>query len=267
MISAGQRREFGKGVAIIVLIAALLTAAFSWLADRPDEWTWVFRVGAPILVVSALGVFLWIHFRPDEAPDYLREYVAWYFDRGGFCFQLVARVEEGICFLDAYFQNKYERPCVGRIVLRPGSGLLGLVGYHPDPKAISVALEIPCGPAAFGVATVALPIPSSLQGTRQKYEIGASVDYPEGHGRLLRFRDGEVIRTNAQFGNSFATAVTVAGALGGAIVISRPATLTIDLPVGVAEDTPEYSKPEIKTFWQLGDPILHALPILPGHKH
>jgi hypothetical protein len=46
------------------------------------------------------------------------------------------------------------------------------------------------------------------------------------------------------------------------IVISRPATVTIELPLGVAEDTPEYAKPEIATLWQLGDPPLKHTPAL-----
>src|SRR5262249_32151751 len=139
-------------------------------------------------------------------------------------------------------------PCVGRIALRPARGFfLGRGKMEP------IAIEIKCEPAAFGTAKVAIPIPSELQGKRQSFDVGASVHYPNGKGRTPRFRDGIVLRANSDFGNAFATALTVAGALTGSIVWATPAKVTLDLPGGVSQDVANGSKPETKTLWKLGD--------------
>jgi len=245
-------REFLKVIMVLVIMAALLAAALAWISERPDQRTLMFRFGSPIVAILALVVFLRIHFRRDEVPDYLRQMCGGYFDRGGFCFSFAAYDVDGICFLDAFFQNKYERPCVGRIALRPAKDFFG------RRKIDAITYEISCEAAAFGVARVPLPLPLAVQGKRQKFEVGASVHYPEGKGRMLRFRDGAVIRTNSNFGNSFGTALQVAGAMGGTLVLTRPASATVSLPIGVAEEIPDGIEPEVKTFWRLGDPPLEV---------
>lgn len=243
-------QEFLKGVCVLVIFVGAIVAAIAWFVDRPDQLTRALRVGCPAAAVGGCVAFLLVHFRRDKVPDYLHQHLGGYFDRGGFCFAFTASVEDGVCWLDAFFQNRYDRPCVGRIALRPARGLFG----RRDIEAITY--EVRCDPGAFGVARVPLPIPATQQGKRQKFEVGASVQYPEGKGQMLRFRDGAVIRTNSNFGNTFGTALTVAGALGGVLVISRPESVTIDLPICVAEDVPGSLKAETKTLWKLGVPAL-----------
>lgn len=51
----------------------------------------------------------------------------------------------------------------------------------------------------------------------------------------------------------------LAGAAGGAMVLSKPATVTIDLPAGVGENVPDGLTPEIETLWKLGDPPLENI--------
>lgn len=75
----------------------------------------------------------------------------------------------------------------------------------------------------------------------------------------MRFHDGVFLRSNTNFGNSFGTALTIAGAATGSLVLSKPATTTIDLPVGVAEDIPDDLPPEITTLWRLGEPSLERV--------
>jgi len=246
-------REFLKVMCVLVIGAGAIAAGVAWMDDRPSQLTWMFRLGSPVVALVGLVGFLLIHFRRDKVPDYLYQFCGGFFDRGGFCFTFGARSEDGICFVDAYFQNRHERPCIGRLALRPARGFFG----HRPIEAITY--EIHCGSAAFGVARMPVPIAAAMQGKRQTFEVGASVDYPQGKGRALRFRDGIVIRANSNFGNAFGTALTVVGALGGTLVLSKPATLSIDLPVGVAEDTPEDLKPEIQTLWKIGDPPLQRI--------
>jgi len=75
------------------------------------------------------------------------------------------------------------------------------------------------------------------------------------NGRL-RFHDGILLRANSKFGNAFGNALTLAGAMGGTIVLSTPATVMLDLPVGVSQSVPDQLAPELKTLWKLGDPPL-----------
>ena len=115
-------------------------------------------------------------------------------------------------------------------------------------KIETITFEIPCQSAAFGVARIPIPIAKELQGKRQSFEVGASVDYPEGRGRRVRYFDGIFLRTNAKFGNSFGTALVVAGALTGSIVMTRPAKTTVLFPAGVAE---EYSRDPSGNVYEL----------------
>ncbi len=48
--------------------------------------------------------------------------------------------------------------------------------------------------------------------------------------------------------------ITVAGALGGTIVLSTPATATVLLPTDAAEELPGNSESSTKLIWKLGDP-------------
>jgi hypothetical protein len=244
--------ESTKAVCGLLMIVGVIAAWLAWTADRPDETTWGFRIGGPIMAILALGLFLKLQFRADLEHDYLRPLTGTYFNRDGFCFAFVVTAVDGIAFMDAYFQTQYDRPSLGRIALRPAASGF----FMTRAKIDSMTFEIECPPAGFGFARIAIPIPEKLQGKRQSFEVGASVRYPEGKGRRIRFHDGLFLRSNADFGNSFGTALTVVGAATGSIVLSKPATATIDLPSGVTEDIPYNLASETKILWQMGEPAL-----------
>jgi hypothetical protein len=52
----------------------------------PEQWhelatnLSIMRYGCPVLCVLAMAIFLKIHFRADEVPDYLRQQVGTYFN-------------------------------------------------------------------------------------------------------------------------------------------------------------------------------------------
>jgi hypothetical protein len=254
-------REALKVLCVVVFMFAAPAAALGWF-DRADGAVSLFlRYGCPVLAVLGIAGFLRIHFRADLAPDYLHHHVGTYFNRGGFCFGFRTSVVGRICYLEILFQNQQDEPCVGCIALRPARGFfLGRANMEP------IAIEIRSEPAAFGTAKVGFSIPSELQGKRQSFEVGASVHYPSGKGHTLRFRDGIVLRANSDFGNAFATALTVVGALSGSIVWTTPARVMLDLPSGVVQDGADGYGPEIRTLWKLGDEPREPAELAAGQK-
>lgn len=245
--------ESFKAVCALVMCVAGIVAAVCFFHDRPDATVWTTAAIATVTALGALGILLALHFRRDLAPDYLLQTVGEYFNRGGFCFGFRPRVVDGVCWLDACYQNQHESPCVGRIALRPAKGF-----FLTRARIEAITFEIPCEGGAFGFVSLPVGLPPEVQGKLQSFEVGASVEYPEGRGRRLRFRDGIFLRTNANFGRGFQTALTVAGALGGAIVWSSPATVAIPLPGGVAGELTNPESPIYETWWRPGDPPLGA---------
>jgi hypothetical protein len=243
-------REALKVLCVVVLMFAAPAAAVAWIDDQTGLIITILRYACPVFAVLAIATFLKLHFRADEMPDYLRREIGTYFNRGGLCFNFRATAIEGVCYLDVHFQNQTDAPCLGRIALRPARGF-----FLGRAKMDTILVEVSCDPAAYGVARVPIPIPANLQGKRHSFEVGASVDYPQGKGRLLRFHDGIALRANSRFGNAFGTTLMVAGAMTGQIVIASPATVTLDLPANVAEQVSDGQNPEVKTLWRLGDPL------------
>ena len=240
-----------KAFGSLVLIVASVIAAVVWSENHPTSTTWILRVSMTLIAILSLAALLALHFRRDLAHDYLRDISGRYFNRGGFCFSFSAVVVDGVCQLQAFYQNQYKRPCMGRIALRPAKGF-----WLTRAKIKALSFKIPCEAAAFGVATLPIPVPRELLGKRQSFEVGAAVVYPKGKGRRLRFRDGIFLRTNTEFDRSFETALVLAGALTGHIVWHRPATTTIQLPDSAAEHLPENAASSVKAVWKRGDPPL-----------
>ncbi len=189
-----------------------------------------------------------LHFRRNEAPDYLRRVADGYFNRGGFCFAVGTEVMDGVCRVVVHFQNQRDAACVGQVAIRPARTFL--LGRADLP---SVAVRICCPPAAYGIARVPLPVPAAFQGQRQAFEVGASVSHPDGRGRQVRFRDGTLLRANADFGNAVGTTLTVASALIGRVHYESPAAVTLQLPVGVADELPVGLATDVETMWEWGD--------------
>ncbi|HKD37940.1 MAG TPA: hypothetical protein VKB78_14105 [Pirellulales bacterium] len=108
-----------------------------------------------------------------------------------------------------------------------------------------------CG--AFGVARAEIPMPLSYQGRVQKFELGASAEYPSGKGRTLRFGDAIPLRTNEQFVNVRQTLASAVMLAGGGILLHRPAYAKLLVPRGVSPDDPCDSRIDAETLWRIGD--------------
>ena len=238
-----------------LILAGGLVAFLTWMIDRPDALIWSFRIGGA--VTAALGVFLFLKacVLKDVESDYLRLIQKHYFRRDGFCFTSVVTAEEGVAVMKVYFQSQYDQPSVARVALRPSRRL-----FLARPAIFPIIFEIDCPPAGVGVARIAFSIPHDLQGQLQSFEVGLSVQYPHGKGQRVRFHEGLLLRTNANFGDSFSTGLTIIAACVGILTLSRLATAKIKLPVGVAGELSVPSEPEVIVLWQLGDRDLRNIP-------
>jgi hypothetical protein len=240
--------SFKATCALLLIIASLVTAG-AWYADQPGQTAWIVRFVAPAVGLLALAVLLLVHFRRDRVPDFLLAEVGNYFNHRGFCFLISAEEADGVCYVLAWFQNQYERACVAQIELRPQREFwLTRTGIE------RIVLDVDCEAAAFGLASRPIELPEKMLGKVHAFDVSASVKYPHGKGRRLRFNDGALLRTTSGLGNAFRTSLTFFGALAGHIVWMTPARVKIQLPQQAARVLPSASRTEVETFWRLGDP-------------
>ncbi len=249
--SAARMNESIKAVLGLVIAACALIGIIAWLPGATNEVSstmWSLRIGCPILGLISLVPLIWAQRRKDKVPDFLSRVTARYFERDGFCFTLVPYATNGECAMHVYFQNRYDQPCSAQILMRGSSGLLS-----GRPDISDIALGISCGPAEFGRSSIPWSIPSELQGKTISLSVYAGVKYPFGRGTLLRFRDG--MRVGAVGMDTWREGLQVAGALVGALVISRPARVKLNLPLGVSTAAQGSVAADTKSIWRLGDPI------------
>ena len=240
-----------KAVCQLMLLATPFVALSAWTSSATGT-VWFFRISSLIVFVGAATLLLRLRYRKDLAPDYLRAKFGNYFNRDGFCFVVDASERDGACWLNVHFQNQYDRSCRAWVALRPAKSK----SSRPEEELISI--EINCGRGAFGVASYPVAVPNELQGQPGLYDVGASVYYDEGKRKRLRFFDGQLFRTNANFRNAAANAMTVAGAVGGAIVFSMPDRVNVTYPDNLANIIDDDMGVQVTTNWQLGGPPLES---------
>ena len=247
-----RSREALRVFLALVLIASLIAAAIGWANDKPDEQTWLLRVGGLVAALAAIAGFLMLTGRCDEVPDYLFDRCGKYFDRDSFCFSFVLGAGDRVATLRAWFQNRCDRPCSARIHLRPKRGLLGRAKFPP------VEVHVSCQPAAFGFVDQPLAIPAGWAGKTIEFEVGVSVEWPESRGQTLRFRDGIPVRTDAEFRNRMGCLLSSLGLLGGMLVISRAPGVKLQLPSETLGELPPGLESTQETIWRLDDPPLET---------
>ena len=238
-----------KAVTALFVLVFLIASVVAWtdVAWTP-VWKWALRFVFPATAAGVLVLLCWAEFRKDKAPDFLGKRSKVFFERKGFCFTLRTDREDDTCVLEMAFQNRFERACRARVAMKPSAGF-----FLTRPKIEGMALDVECGPAAFGVARAAFPVPRQYQGKEVSFDLGANVDYPHGRGRMLRYREGLTVGP-ARFSSYGGLLLTLIALPGGAVVISRPAHGSITLPMGVKEELPGDMPIKVETLWQLGDP-------------
>jgi hypothetical protein len=219
--------------------------AMLWFAAMPRErnsLTWVFVAAGTMLF--ALAVYKMIRLERkevDEAPDFLTPMFGKFFERDGFCFAPVFVDEQGEGMLMLYYQSRYLNPSNATVALHPKAAL--------DP----IRIDIPCGPAEFGVVRLPIRIPTSAQGRNVKFTVGAAAHYPQGRGRTVRFKGGLEAGAFNSLGGGLSAGVAAFAALGGTFVSAAKVTLL--MPSGVCDNAPASAAPEQETIWKWGDPV------------
>ncbi|HEV7280460.1 MAG TPA: hypothetical protein VGN57_09640 [Pirellulaceae bacterium] len=230
--SAGAAATFG-----------VIGAASVWLAGPNAQLPWGYHVVFSLLIVWAVALLTSIVVRKDHVPDLLGTIAKnGYYTCEGFCFAFAFEARDGVAFLRVWFQNQYERPCVAEIGLCPTPRLL-----RRAPRFECVGLRVECGPAAMGVATLAMPVPADLQGKSLLFDVGASVKYPQGGGRRLRMYVGLPVYWSARRVGKWPRHKD-----------NRPVELRLPSDVDAAIEGDRYQS--VRTFWRLGDTPLERWP-------
>jgi hypothetical protein len=188
--------------------------------------------------------------RSDIAPDYLGRSSGPVFERDGLCFTVSLDAEGDFAMFTVMYQNRYDRPLAAYIALRPvGSGVATL-----SPR-------INCGPAGFGVAKFPVAIPARHQGTKVALEIGASVEYPRGKGREVRFFAGRPVQNDAEFRDLPLKNRPLPGSVKKRNLMLTATTIRLALPRNVAEYVPDEEKGHAEELWSLSHdgPLRYAV--------
>lgn len=251
-------RELWKMFLVVTIGAAMIASALAWFSDRPSDATRIWRIAAPCAGVFAMALFLVMECRRETVPDFLRQQFGGYFDRDGFCFVVQVAVKDRRAYFLVFFQNRYEHGCEATVALRP------MAGARPKTDVRPVRIDIPCGSAAYGHALH--PISPALLGHAgiQEWEVGATVVYPHGKGRRIRFADGAVIRTNAEFRNAWRVVYGMATFLKGPVSwllhfgSYYGDCVTVEIPRDLSESPPRDHQTQITIDWQLDDRVPFA---------
>ncbi len=233
-----------KAIFQFMLIVGAVACPLVWFVVDRSEFVDTMRIVLPVLVTWSLFALIWAATRKDQAPDFLSKLSSQFFERDGFCFSVDLQVTDAVCLLCVYFQNRYELPCTAQISF--------LVAASDSSAFQNLTMNISCGPAEFGRRMSPWAIPKSLQGKIATMSLMTGVEYPEGRGSLLRFREG--IRTGAIKESSARNLLILAMALSGHIIIEKPARLQVALPSNL-EDPPVPREIVTETIWRLGDPL------------
>jgi hypothetical protein len=229
-----------------------------WCDDRPERSTWMWRVGFSVVGAGAIAGLVRLQFwgKADLVPDFLSGKCKTFFEQNGLCFVLGAATENGVFFVNAMYRNRHDRPCMARIALRPVAGVFrSAVGPFRNDFS-TIMFDISCGPGAFGIASIPLPVSGRHQGKKLTLQIGATVDYPEGKGKEMRFREGSLVRYNAEFHSAYLRSLQVLYFFCGGFLFSFPASVTFILPKGVAESLQSGKCQHTQTLWTIGDEVV-----------
>jgi hypothetical protein len=215
------------------------------VAKEPGIW-WV-RIITSGMLLSLIFVYWWIRNRKDMAPDFFAG-VPQFFEKNGFAFLVGTEVVDNTCYLLVTFQNRYQRACEASVLVRTSERLLAPQRHLPDAR-----ISISCGPAAFGKVCIPWPIPARLQGKNVLVDVTARTKYPQGRGKMLRYRVGLEVGTAP--GSIVFDLIKPLGVLIG-VHGGTAARTELSLPENVASTPIVPTEKHERVIWKLGDEVM-----------
>lgn len=245
--------QSGKAVIQLLTIAAWIGSLICWI-NPPIEPLGDFLL--PILGSLLLAFCMYLAFRKDAVPDYLRRFLAENFQYGGFAFGIVPVIRNGECTFAILFQNRYSRTCQAIVELKPSRKFL-LNRNEFDP----IVARVSCEGGAFGICYVPVGVAREYQGRTQSFDVAAKCRYTDGKGEMLLFRDG--INVTATTSEPWTQIPVAVGGivLGLNMTAPKSARFIVELPQLVREVIkPNNAKTETEILWRRGDPEFATLP-------
>ena len=238
-----------ESVQAVLALLLIVGAMGSVMVFVTDHVNWTVFAGMVALTVGSLGLLIWSLFRRDKVPDFLKKVPGPLLERDGFCFKLLANRRKGLCTLDLHFQNRYDLPTRALVVIQPSKGF-----FLNRPDLAGMTVEVDCPEGAYGVTAVPWPVVKKFQGKVQSLDVGADVLHPEGKGKMIRYKGGGQVGPAGR--DTWGIVMTVAGALGGMIVLTSPAKLKLKLPADVEESVSDDLPITTEIVWKLGDAVV-----------
>ena len=226
------------GASIVIGLIGCVT----WLPDIPGTWHRTARWIALAMVLLPIPVLVWANKRSEKAPEFLWKLGATPFERDGFCFLIVPEKHENKPCLTIHYQNQYGGRCEATV----GIGTTWtLFSKYPNIKGFSVGLKLQ--PGEYGFATFAVPFPPNIKGKTASLDVSASVKYPDGRGKLLRFRNGlEVGAADCSFWKEGLQAL---GAAAGSLIFTQPARMKLSVPFDGDSAVTEVTQVRSRSIW------------------
>ena len=239
-------RESVQAVLALIMIVALVATGAFWLDIKPNNTTWALRIICPVISLIILVILIYMKRKKDLVPDFLLRNCGNSFERNGLHFHVSPEFGEkgDFCFL-IYFQNKYEKPCEVHIGLRP----------RKPTNVERIQVDFTCEPAAFGVVHAPVVFDLFARGKESIYEIGATVRYPKGKGKQLRFRSGKKVEMNARLNNTFFRFFQFFFLPFGLALWRSFTTITFQIPQHVDPHASTDNNIYIETLWKLSNPL------------
>jgi hypothetical protein len=209
------------------LITSVLGWTTSGIGGWPESRLW-FRWSGVVFVPS-LVLLLWADLRRETLPDFLKGQSKRRLETNGFCFVVGTELIENQFHLTIAFQSRCTGDCNAIIGLRPTKGRFGI----RRPEVGDLELQIYCPGAAFGVAAAPYGVPKRYQGEMLRFEVIASARYPNGKGRMIRYRDGSPVASAYKSGID--AVILALGGLVGHHHYRSSTTLRIHFPMGIPE--------------------------------
>ena len=240
-------RESLQAIIAFLMIVLAMVAGAVWFSDKAQsgQILWILRVVCPVLAIALLVILIQMRQKRDLAPDYLSMNFGACFEQNGLLFHIATELKEDDSFwLLVYFQNKHENTCGVNISLHP----------QPPARLRPITANFTSGAAAFGVAKVPI-LDASARGQRCTWEISATVHYPHGKRKQLRFKCGKSVPTNLDMKKGRSRRFGPFLVLG--LFRWKPVrTTTFQIPQRIDPNAARDAITHTTTLWKLGDPPL-----------